>query len=86
MVAVVRSPRLKESMGVIMKADDVLKVFERLCADDLALEPDDAVIEFTSWLAERWADLDDEEIAVLTSVGATLFRQRWKQQGSRGAG
>ncbi|VVE59276.1 hypothetical protein [Pandoraea sputorum] len=63
-----------------MEPEDVLKVFERLCADNLALDLDDALIEFTSWLTERWADLNEEEIAILSAVGATLFKQGLKRR------
>lgn len=57
-----------------MEANDVLNIFERLCLDDLALSPDEAILELTRWLAARWSELDDEDIAILTSIGATLFQ------------
>ncbi|MFK0380286.1 hypothetical protein [Pandoraea sp. NPDC090278] len=63
-----------------MTPEEVLKMFERLCIDDLALDPDDAVTEFASWLAESWTDLSDDDIATLTSVGATLFEAGLKRR------
>ncbi|MFM0135059.1 hypothetical protein [Caballeronia grimmiae] len=55
---------------------DVITIFERLNAKGRADIPlDETVAGFAGWLAEAWSRLDEHEIALLTSVGATLWRE-----------
>lgn len=55
---------------------DVITIFERLNVEGRANVPlDETVAGFAGWLAESWGRLDEDEIALLTSVGATLWRE-----------
>jgi hypothetical protein len=55
---------------------DVLTVFERLNLEGRADIPiDDACAGFAGWLASNWERLHGDDLAVLTSVGATLWRE-----------
>lgn len=55
---------------------DVITIFERLNVEGRATVPlDETVAGFTGWLTESWGRLDEDEIALLTSVGATLWRE-----------
>ncbi|WP_248322001.1 hypothetical protein [Caballeronia sp. Sq4a] len=59
-----------------MTPDEVISVFERLNVEGRADVPlDDAVAGFAAWLAGAWDYLPDDDIALLTSVGATLWRE-----------
>lgn len=59
-----------------MTPDDVITIFERLNLEGRADIPlDDATAGFAGWLAEAWPRLSDDDIALLTSVGATLWRE-----------
>lgn len=64
-----------------MTAEDVITMFERLNVEGRATVPvDDACAGFAGWLAGVWDKLDDESIALLTSVGATLYREGLAQR------
>lgn len=58
-----------------MKPCDVITIFERLKAEGrAAVDLEDTCAGFAGWLAEAWDRLDDDEIALLSSVKATLWR------------
>lgn len=55
---------------------DVITIFERLNVEGRATVPlDETTGGFAGWLAGAWNRLDEDEIALLTSVGATLWRE-----------
>lgn len=60
-----------------MLAADVITIFERLNVEgrtaDLSL--DDTCAAFAGWLSGAWDQLDDDDIALLTAVGAVLWRE-----------
>lgn len=59
-----------------MLAADVITIFERLNVEgraDVCL--DDTCAGFAGWLSSAWDTLDDDDIAVLTAVGAVLWRE-----------
>ncbi|KGC14322.1 hypothetical protein DM48_332 [Burkholderia gladioli] len=59
-----------------MTPKDVLTIFERLNVEGrAAVGLEYTCAGFAGWLAEAWDRLDDRDIAVLTSVGATLWRE-----------
>ncbi|WP_186084866.1 hypothetical protein [Burkholderia gladioli] len=54
----------------------MLTIFERLDVEGRAtVDLEYTCAWFAGWLAEAWDRLDDRDIAVLTSVGATLWRE-----------
>ncbi|AOJ65388.1 hypothetical protein WJ32_23155 [Burkholderia ubonensis] len=63
-----------------MKPSDVITIFERLNAEGrAAVGLEDTCAGFAGWLAEAWDRLDDDDIALLTSVGATLWREGFER-------
>jgi len=59
-----------------MTPTDVITLFERLNAEGRADVPiDETVAGFAGWLAGAWDRLPDDDIALLTSVGATIWRE-----------
>ena len=64
-----------------MTQDDVITIFERLNAEGRATaDLDLSCAGFAGWLAQAWDRLDEHEIALLTSVGATLWREGLAQR------
>jgi hypothetical protein len=64
-----------------MTPDDVITVFERLNVEGRADVPiDDACAGFAGWLAENWGIFEGDDLALLTSVGATLWREGFAQR------
>lgn len=64
-----------------MDAKDVLTIFERLNVEGRADVPiDDACAGFAGWLAENWGMFEGDDLALLTSVGATLWREGFAQR------
>lgn len=63
-----------------MTSGDVITIFERLNAKGKAVvDLDETCAGFAGWLAEAWDRLGDDEIALLTSVRATLFREGFER-------
>lgn len=59
-----------------MAPSDVIAIFEQLNLEGRAnVDLDHACAGFAGWLASAWEQLEEEEIALLTSVGATLWRE-----------
>ncbi|MDN7609878.1 hypothetical protein QZM28_24580 [Burkholderia multivorans] len=59
-----------------MTPQDVITIFERLNVEGRAtVDLDHACAGFAGWLAGAWDYLSDDEVALLTSVGATLWRE-----------
>lgn len=59
-----------------MTADDVITIFERLNVEGRADVPlDEACAGFGGWLAENLGRFEGDGLALLTSVGATLWRE-----------
>ncbi|MEA3117149.1 MAG: hypothetical protein QOI13_419 [Paraburkholderia sp.] len=58
-----------------MTSDEVLALFERGHIEARPFDLDEIVAGFAGWLAHRWDGLSKEEISLLTSVGATLWRE-----------
>jgi hypothetical protein len=59
-----------------MTRDDVMTIFEQLNAEGMpTVDLDLTCAGFAEWLAKAWGRLDDREIALLTSVGAMLWRE-----------
>lgn len=64
-----------------MNAEDVITIFERLNVEGRADVPlDEACAGFAGWLSGAWNRLEDDDIALLTSVGATLWREGFAQR------
>lgn len=64
-----------------MNAEDVITIFERLNVEGRADVPlDEACAGFAGWLSKAWGRLEDDDIALLTSVGATLWREGFAQR------
>jgi hypothetical protein len=64
-----------------MTPDDVIAIFERLNIEGRATVPvGDACAGFAGWLSSAWEALDGESIALLTSVGAALYREGLDQR------
>jgi hypothetical protein len=65
-----------------MTPEDALTIFERLNVEGRADVPlDEACAGFAGWLSDHWNELDDDSIALLTSVGATLWREGFAARG-----
>ncbi|WP_375164273.1 hypothetical protein, partial [Burkholderia thailandensis] len=74
-------PRLFAQWENAMTPFDVITIFERLNVEQRADVPlDETCAGFAGWLAEAWDRLGDEEIALLTSVGATLWREGFERR------
>jgi hypothetical protein len=55
---------------------DVITIFERLNVERRADVPlDEACAGFAGWLSENWGKFEGDDLALLTSVGATLWRE-----------
>ncbi|UTV58906.1 hypothetical protein [Burkholderia arboris] len=64
-----------------MKPHDVMTIFERMNAEGkAAADLDHACAGFAGWLAEAWGRLSEDEIALLTSIGATLYREGYARR------
>ncbi|MFM0693138.1 hypothetical protein PQQ64_12670 [Paraburkholderia graminis] len=64
-----------------MNAADVLTVFERLNLEGRADIPiGDACAGFAGWMAANWEKFEGDDLALLTSVGATLWPERFAQR------
>ena len=64
-----------------MMPGDVIAVFERLNVEGRAdVSLDDTCAGLADWLAHAWGRLEDADIAVLTAVGATLWREGFAQR------
>lgn len=64
-----------------MTPHDVITVFEQLNAEGRAMvDMDHACAGFAGWLAEAWNTLSEEDIALLTSIGATLYREGYARR------
>lgn len=64
-----------------MTADDAITIFERLNVEGRADVPlDEACAGFAGWLAENWGRFEEDDIALLMSVGATLWREEFGQR------
>jgi len=59
----------------------VITVFERLNIEGRADVPiGEACAGFAGWLADNWGRFDGDDLALLTSVGATLWREGFAQR------
>jgi hypothetical protein len=59
-----------------MTPTDVITIFERLNVEGRAtVDLDHACAGFAGWLAENWGRFEGDDLALLTSVGATLWRE-----------
>ena len=64
-----------------MTPDDVISVFEQLNREGrAAVDLDHACASFARWLASAWDDLDAADAALLTSVGAALWREGYARK------
>jgi len=64
-----------------MTPDDVIAIFERLNVEGRAdASLDDTCAGLAAWLAAGWSRLRDEDIALLTAVGTTLWREGFAQR------
>lgn len=64
-----------------MTPEDVITIFERLNVEGRADIPlDEACAGFAGWLAATWERLQEDDIALLTSVGATLWREGFSKR------
>ncbi|MWA35405.1 hypothetical protein GPA09_31765 [Burkholderia pseudomallei] len=60
---------------------DVIMLFERMNAEGkAATDLGHACAGFAGWLAEAWGRLSEDEIALLTSIGATLYREGYARR------
>ncbi|MFM0405294.1 hypothetical protein [Paraburkholderia dipogonis] len=59
-----------------MTPDDVITIFERLNIEGRAdISLDETCAGFAGWLAEARPHLTDDDFALLTSVGGTIWRE-----------
>ncbi|MDN7511973.1 hypothetical protein QZL91_21120 [Burkholderia multivorans] len=59
-----------------MTPQDVITIFERLNVEGRAtVDLDHACAGFAGWMAGAWDRLSDDDVTLLTSVGATLWRE-----------
>lgn len=59
-----------------MTSEDLILIFERLNMEGrVAVDVDQACAGFAEWLAFAWDRLDNADVALLTSVGATLWSE-----------
>nr|WP_098554044.1 hypothetical protein [Burkholderia sp. JKS000303] len=64
-----------------MTPHDVITVFEQLNAEGRAMvDLDHACTGFAGWLAGTWDTLGEGDIALLTSIGATLYREGYARR------
>jgi hypothetical protein len=64
-----------------MTPDDVITMFERMNTEGRAdFSLDDTCAAFAGWLAENWERFEGDDLALLTSVGATLWREGFAQR------
>ncbi|WP_269501072.1 hypothetical protein [Burkholderia sp. IMCC1007] len=64
-----------------MTPSDVITIFERLNIEGRAtVDLGHTCAGFAGWLAGAWNRLSDDEIALLTSVGATLWREGFERR------
>lgn len=67
--------------GVTMTPDDVISIFERLNREGRsASDLDHACAAFAKWLAGAWEGLGESDIALLTSIGATFWREGYARR------
>ncbi|SMG14131.1 hypothetical protein [Paraburkholderia susongensis] len=64
-----------------MTPDDLISVFEQLNREGrAAIDLDHACTGFVKWLAGAWDGLSESDIALLTSVGAALWREGYARR------
>ncbi|WP_175965335.1 hypothetical protein [Burkholderia sp. BCC0322] len=64
-----------------MTPHDVMTIFERMNAQGrAAADLDHACAEFAGWLAEAWSRLSEDEVTLLTSIGASLYREGYARR------
>ncbi len=64
-----------------MTQNEVFAVFERLNREGHAsIDLDHACAEFAKWLAGVWDGLGERDVALLSSVGATLWREGYARR------
>jgi hypothetical protein len=64
-----------------MTPDDVTSVFEQRNREGrAAIDLDHACASFAKWLAGAWDSLGANDIALLTSVGAALWREGYARR------
>lgn len=64
-----------------MSPEDVITIFERLHAEGRAtVDLEQSCAGLAGWLSDHWNELDDDSIALLTSVGATLWREGFERR------
>ncbi|CAN0626346.1 conserved protein of unknown function [Burkholderia multivorans] len=64
-----------------MTPHEVVTIFERLNAEGRAMvDLDHACAGFAGWLAGAWDRLGEDEIALLTSIGATMYREGYARR------
>lgn len=64
-----------------MTPDDVITIFERLNLEGRADIPlDEATAGFAGWLAGAWSRLEDDDLQLLTTIGAVLWREGFAQR------
>lgn len=64
-----------------MTPDDVITIFERLNIEGRADVPlDESRAGFAGWLAKNWGRFEGNDLVLLTSVSATLWREGFAQR------
>jgi hypothetical protein len=59
----------------------VVALFERLSAQGRpSIGPDLTCAGFAGWLANAWDELEERDLALLTAVGATLWREGFERR------
>lgn len=62
-------------MEAVMTPEDVLTIFERLNVEERTVPLDEAIAGFAGWLAGRWDQMEGDDMATLTSIGAALYKE-----------
>jgi hypothetical protein len=64
-----------------MRADQVIKIFEDLNGEGRPTADIDLTCAgLACWLGNNWSELNPDDIRILTSVGAVLWREGFKKR------
>jgi hypothetical protein len=59
----------------------IVALFERLSEQGRpSIGPDVTCAGFAGWLADAWDELEEGDLALLTAVGATLWREGFERR------
>ncbi|AEF88818.1 hypothetical protein DelCs14_1793 [Delftia sp. Cs1-4] len=68
------------AQGTAMTAQDFIDIFEDLSATGLTGSLDEALTVLAEWLAQRRANLSDEDFTALTAAGGAMYEGALRQR------